>query len=89
MNEWLAWWSKPETCACVVWLQLTPECIQLQRSVKGHPTGEATISFPTRADAERAFHDKSHHNMGSRYIELFMVWVLHINIGMICVLTCH
>ncbi|PNF34494.1 RNA-binding protein fusilli, partial [Cryptotermes secundus] len=52
---------------------LTPECIQLQRSADGHPTGEATVSFPTRADAERAVHDKNRHNMGTRYIELFMV----------------
>jgi epithelial splicing regulatory protein 1/2 len=55
-------------------LQLTPECIQLQRSADGYLTGEATVSFPTRADAERAIHDKNRHNMGTRYIELFMVW---------------
>ncbi|XP_021916116.1 RNA-binding protein fusilli isoform X3 [Zootermopsis nevadensis] len=52
---------------------LTLECIQLQHSADGHPTGEAAISFPTRADAERAIHDKNRHNMGSRYIELFLV----------------
>lgn len=55
-------------------LQVTPECIQLQRSSDGHPTGEAAVSFPTRADAERAIHDKNRHNMGTRYIELFIVW---------------
>lgn len=57
-----------------MWLQLTLECIQLQHSADGHPTGEAAVSFPTRADAERAIHDKNRHNMGSRYIELFLVW---------------
>ncbi|XP_023221973.1 epithelial splicing regulatory protein 2-like isoform X2 [Centruroides sculpturatus] len=51
---------------------LSPECIQLQRNGDGRPNGEALVTFPSRADAERAIQEKNRHNMGNRYIELFM-----------------
>ncbi|KAF4525519.1 hypothetical protein B566_EDAN014905, partial [Ephemera danica] len=53
--------------------EITPECIQMPRGGDGRPTGEALITFPSRADAERAIHEKNRQNMGNRYIELFMV----------------
>ncbi|XP_023221972.1 epithelial splicing regulatory protein 2-like isoform X1 [Centruroides sculpturatus] len=52
--------------------ELSPECIQLQRNGDGRPNGEALVTFPSRADAERAIQEKNRHNMGNRYIELFM-----------------
>lgn len=52
--------------------ELTPECIQLQRNGDGRPSGEAVVSFPSRAEAERAIQEKNRQNIGNRYIELFM-----------------
>lgn len=52
--------------------QLTPECIQIQRNGDGRPSGEALVSFPSRAEAERAIQEKNRQNIGNRYIELFM-----------------
>jgi len=52
--------------------QLTQECIQIHRNSDGRPSGEAVVNFPNRADAERAIQEKNRHNIGTRYIELFM-----------------
>jgi heterogeneous nuclear ribonucleoprotein F/H len=52
--------------------QLTPDCIQIHRNNDGRPSGEAVVNFPSRADAERAIQEKNRHNIGTRYIELFM-----------------
>ncbi|XP_064466470.1 epithelial splicing regulatory protein 2-like isoform X2 [Ornithodoros turicata] len=52
--------------------ELTADCIQIQRNTDGRPNGEAVVTFPTRADAERAIQEKNRQNIGSRYIELFM-----------------
>uniref|UniRef100_T1ILP7 RRM domain-containing protein n=1 Tax=Strigamia maritima TaxID=126957 RepID=T1ILP7_STRMM len=51
---------------------LSPECIQIQRNGDGRSSGEAVVTFPTRADAERAIQEKNRQNIGNRYIELFM-----------------
>jgi epithelial splicing regulatory protein 1/2 len=51
---------------------LTTDCIQLQRNGDGRPNGEAVVTFPSRADAERAIQEKNRQNIGNRYIELFM-----------------
>jgi len=51
---------------------LTTDCIQLQRNGDGRPNGEAMVTFPSRADAERAILEKNRQNLGNRYIELFM-----------------
>ncbi len=53
-------------------LQLTPECIQINRNIDGRPSGEAVVNFQNRAEAERAIAEKNRHNIGTRYIELFM-----------------
>lgn len=53
-------------------LQLSPDCIQIQRNNDGRPSGEAVVNFQSRAEAERAVAEKNRHNMGTRYIELFM-----------------
>lgn len=42
---------------------LSPECIQLQRNGDGRPNGEALVTFPSRADAERAIQEKNRHNI--------------------------
>jgi len=52
--------------------ELTTDCIQLQRNGDGRPNGEAVVTFPSRADAERAIQEKNRQNIGNRYIELFM-----------------
>ncbi|KAH7983509.1 hypothetical protein HPB52_012384 [Rhipicephalus sanguineus] len=51
---------------------LTADCIQIQRNTDGRPNGEAVVTFPSRAEAERAIQEKNRQNIGSRYIELFM-----------------
>ncbi|KAG0430033.1 hypothetical protein HPB47_023058 [Ixodes persulcatus] len=52
--------------------ELTTDCIQIQRNTDGRPNGEAVVTFPTRAEAERAIQEKNRQNIGNRYIELFM-----------------
>lgn len=52
--------------------ELTADCIQIQRNTDGRPNGEAVVTFPSRAEAERAIQEKNRQNIGSRYIELFM-----------------
>jgi len=51
---------------------LTTDCIQIQRNGDGRPSGEAVVTFPSRAEAERAIQEKNRQNIGNRYIELFM-----------------
>nr|CAD7590637.1 unnamed protein product [Timema genevievae] len=53
--------------------ELTPECIQLQRSMDGRATGEAIVCFPSRVEAERAVLEKNRHHIGNRYIELYLI----------------
>nr|CAD7431875.1 unnamed protein product [Timema monikensis] len=52
---------------------LTPECIQLQRSMDGRATGEAIVCFPSRVEAERAVLEKNRQHIGNRYIELYLI----------------
>ena len=52
--------------------QLSPECIQIHRNSDGRPSGEAVVNFQNHAEAERAIQVKNRHNIGTRYIELFM-----------------
>ncbi|CAG2103057.1 unnamed protein product [Medioppia subpectinata] len=51
---------------------LTTDCIQIGRNGDGRPNGEGVVTFPSRADAERAIQEKNRQNIGNRYIELFM-----------------
>jgi len=51
---------------------LSPECIQIHRNSDGRPSGEAVVNFQNHAEAERAIQVKNRHNIGTRYIELFM-----------------
>jgi len=51
---------------------LSPECIQIHRNSDGRPSGEAVVNFQNHAEAERAIQVKNRHNIGARYIELFM-----------------
>ena len=53
-------------------LQLSPECIQINHNNDGRPSGEALVAFQNRTEAERAIAEKNRHNIGARYIELFM-----------------
>nr|CAD7404155.1 unnamed protein product [Timema cristinae] len=53
--------------------ELTPECIQLQRSMDGRATGEAIVCFPSRVEAERAVLEKNRQHIGNRYIELYLI----------------
>lgn len=52
--------------------ELSPECIQIHRNSDGRPSGEAVVNFQNHAEAERAIQVKNRHNIGTRYIELFM-----------------
>jgi len=51
---------------------IAPECIQMQQNAEGQPSGEAMVSFTSRAEAERAILEKNKQHIGTRYIELFM-----------------
>lgn len=53
---------------------MTTDCLQMQRNGDGRPNGEAMVTFPSRAEAERALQEKNRQNIGNRYIELFMAW---------------
>jgi hypothetical protein len=46
--------------------------VDIQRGCDGRPTGEALVTFPSAAQAAEAIRLKDHHNLGHRYIELFM-----------------
>ncbi|XP_077532404.1 epithelial splicing regulatory protein 2-like [Haemaphysalis longicornis] len=49
---------------------LTADCVAMRRKPNGRPNGEAIVTFPTRAAAERALKQKHLRKMGNRYIEL-------------------
>lgn len=53
-------------------LQVSPECVQIQQNNDGRPNGDALVTFASRCEAERAITERNRHNIGSRYIELFM-----------------
>lgn len=51
---------------------LTPDCVHIQRNAEGRASGEAVVAFATREEAERAVRRKHRHNIGKRYIEVFI-----------------
>lgn len=54
-------------------LQLTTDCIPMQRNGDVRPNSEAIVPFPAaRIEAERALQEKNRQNLSNRYIELFM-----------------
>lgn len=52
--------------------EVNPECVQIQQNNDGRPNGDALVTFASRCEAERAITERNRHNIGSRYIELFM-----------------
>jgi epithelial splicing regulatory protein 1/2 len=52
--------------------EVTAECVQIQRTAAGQPTGEAFITFSNRLDAERAVLEKNRQVLGSRPVELYV-----------------
>lgn len=50
---------------------MTPD-IQVQRGPDGRPSGEAYVTFGSRAEAERAITERNRKIIGNRYVELHM-----------------
>ena len=46
--------------------------VQLQRGPDGRGTGEAYITFGSRAEAERAITERNRKVVGNRFVELHM-----------------
>lgn len=53
--------------------QIQPD-VQLQRGADGKPTGEAYVTFGSRAEAERAVVERNRKPFGNRFVELRMVF---------------
>ncbi|XP_041376014.1 epithelial splicing regulatory protein 1-like isoform X2 [Gigantopelta aegis] len=53
--------------------EVTADTVQLQTGGDGKPTGDALITFSSRAEAERAIMERNRRHLGNRFIELFMV----------------
>ncbi|XP_077547746.1 epithelial splicing regulatory protein 2-like [Haemaphysalis longicornis] len=51
---------------------VTFDSVYIQRFVDGRATGEASVVFPSREEAERAVSEKQGRNIRHRYIELFI-----------------
>ncbi|KAL4234640.1 Epithelial splicing regulatory protein 2 [Mactra antiquata] len=52
--------------------EVSPECVQVQYTPEGLPSGDVIISFMSRGEAERAVTEKNHQIVGNRIVELFM-----------------
>ena len=50
---------------------LVQNSIQLRQDDSGRATGEGTVAFTSRIEAERAIRERNKHHIGSRYVELF------------------
>jgi len=48
-------------------------CIKIGINAVGQHTGEAAVLFKNPDDAKRAIQEKQGDNIGSRYIELFLI----------------
>ena len=49
-----------------------PPDIQMLKGADGRPTGEAYITFGSRAEAERAILERNRKLLGARYVEMHM-----------------
>ena len=51
--------------------QMQPD-VQIQRGPDGRATGEAYVTFATRAEAERAITERNRKPVGGRFVEMHM-----------------